>query len=230
MAAKVYFTKELFKFMRELKANNNREWFNENKPRYEEHVKAPFLSFIGDFAGPLEKISKHMRADPRPVGGSLFRIYRDVRFSKNKDPYKTAAGGHFRHELAKDAYAPGYYLHLEPDNVFIGLGIWHPDSKTLRKIRDHIVDKPDEWRKIVNAKCYKDGSLKISGDSLKRAPQGFDPEHPLIDDLKRKDFTAFTPVSEADVMREDFMDRFAEVCKKGAPFMRFICDGIGVPF
>ncbi|MEE2657664.1 MAG: TIGR02453 family protein [Candidatus Latescibacterota bacterium] len=91
-----------------------REWFNDNKARYESHVREPLLTFIEDFAGPLKKISAHFRADPRKVGGSLFRNHRDVRFSRDKSPYTTHAGIHFRHERSKDVYAPGLYLHLEP--------------------------------------------------------------------------------------------------------------------
>jgi len=105
---------ELFGFLEELKDNNDRTWFQANKSRYEEQVKSPLLAFIGGFDERLQRLSPHFVADPRPVGGSMFRIYRDVRFAKDKSPYKTAAGIHFRHERAKDVHAPGYYLHLEP--------------------------------------------------------------------------------------------------------------------
>ena len=117
---------ELFDFLIRLKVNNDREWFQANKARYEEQVKAPLQAFIGGFDERLARLSAHFVADPRPVGGSLFRIYRDVRFSKDKSPYKTAAGIHFRHERGKDAHAPGYYLHLEPSECFAACGLWMP--------------------------------------------------------------------------------------------------------
>jgi uncharacterized protein (TIGR02453 family) len=128
--AERYFTPSLFTFLRELAENNNREWFQDNKSRYEQHVKDPALRLIADFGPRLKKISPHFRADPRAVGGSLFRIHRDTRFSKDKSPYKTHTGIQFRHELGKDAYAPGFYLHLEPGQVFCGVGSWHSGSCT----------------------------------------------------------------------------------------------------
>src|ERR687898_2540430 len=145
-ATRASFSPELFSFLSDLRANNDREWFAANKHRYEDHLLEPALDFIAAFAPRLEKISPHFRADPRPSGGSLFRIYRDTRFSKDKTPYKTNVGIHFRHELAKDARAPGFYLHLSPGEVFAGGGIWHPDGPTLTAIRQAIVDDPDRWR------------------------------------------------------------------------------------
>ena len=126
---------ELFTFLAELKDNNDREWFQANKARYEERVKAPLLAFIAGFDERLARLSAHYVADPRPVGGSLFRIYRDVRFSKDKSPYKTAAGIHFRHERGKDAHAPGYYLNLEPGECFAACGLWMPASAQAQQIR-----------------------------------------------------------------------------------------------
>ena len=143
----------------------------------------PALAFIEDFGPRLHAISPHLRADPRRTGGSLFRIYRDTRFSKDKTPYKTAAGIHFKHERAKDVQAPGFYLHLAPGEVFAGGGIWHPDTKTVNAIREAIVADPDGWREATA------GSTR-PGNALKRVPTGFDKDHPLAEDLKRKDFAA----------------------------------------
>ena len=97
----------------------------------------------------LKKISPHFIADPRPVGGSIFRIYRDIRFSKDKQPYKTHAAAQFRHEAGKDVHAPGFYLHLAVGEVFAGFGIWRPDSSSLLKIRKAIINHPDQWKKVV---------------------------------------------------------------------------------
>src|SRR5262245_18610926 len=108
----------LFAFLSDLRQNNDRDWFAASKSRYERDCLEPALAFIEDFAVDLEAISPHFRADPRPVGGSLFRIYRDTRFAKDKTPYKTNIGIHFRHEAASNAYAPGFYLHLAPGEVF----------------------------------------------------------------------------------------------------------------
>ena len=124
-----HFDNELFEFLVELQANNNREWFAEHKERYERHVKQPLLDFIEDFEPYLHSISKHFVADARANGGSMFRIYRGP--SKDKSPYKTQAAVHFRHEAGKSAHAPGFYLHLAPDEVFAGVGLWRPDSAAL---------------------------------------------------------------------------------------------------
>src|SRR5262249_17068758 len=108
MANGPYFTPRLFAFLRELKANNSREWFQANKARYVEDVQQPMLRFIADFAAPLARISRNLEADPRPVGGSMFRIHRDTRFARDKSPYKTHLAAHFRHRATtKDVHGPG---------------------------------------------------------------------------------------------------------------------------
>jgi uncharacterized protein (TIGR02453 family) len=225
MAATPYFEPSLFQFLRDLKANNERAWFQANKKRYETELKGPMLRFIEGFAPYLEDISPHFLADPRPVGGSLFRIYRDTRFSKDKTPYKTNAGAHFRHERAKDAYAPGFYLHMESDGVFGGAGIWHPDNVSLGKIRDAIVAEPERWQEIRDDKALNDG-CSFAGDSLVRPPKGYDPDHPLIDDLKRKDFIVIRNFAESDALAPDFMGRFAAFCRTAAPLAAFLTEAL----
>ena len=221
------FTPALFDYLRELKSNNNRDWFQANKSRYERDVKDPLLSFIADFADRVPEISPHIAAIPRASGGSMFRIYRDIRFSKDKTPYKTGAALHFRHERGKDVHAPGYYLHLEPGSVFMGAGIWKPDGETVNKIRSRIDAKPDEWRKTIGDKAFT-STFSLEGDSLKRPPRGFDPDHPLIQDLKRKDYIGSKELSEEVVLRDDFLDHYVDLCKKSAPLMRFISLSIGL--
>ena len=220
-------TPELFQFFRELKENNDREWFKANKPRYESDVREPLLQFVMEFGLRLGEISSHFVADARRTGGSLFRIYRDTRFARDKSPYKIAAGIQFRHERAKDVHAPGFYLHLEPENAFMAMGLWHPDSKTATRIRSAIVDRPDEWKGIVTApKLLRE--FKLGGESLKRAPRGFDPNHPLLEDLKRKDFLIFKSLSEEETCEPRFINDFAGYCKLGAPFMRFLTQAVGL--
>jgi uncharacterized protein (TIGR02453 family) len=214
------FGPELFAFLAELRAHNERDWFQANKPRYEAEVKEPALAFIEDAAHLLPEISPHFH-------GSLFRIYRDTRFGKDKTPYKTHTGIHFRHERAKDAHAPGFYLHLEPGQVFLGAGIWRPDAPTLRAIRDRIVARPDEWRRAIGAVGER---FRMSGDSLKRAPAGFDPEHPLVEDLRRKDFVVLGELDEQTATAPGFLSVFTDRCREAAPFMRFLCDATRVAF
>lgn len=220
-----YFSSETFRFFEELKANNDRDWFAENKRLYERGVKAPALHLIEDFGPLLHEISPHFKATPR----SLFRIHRDVRFSNDKSPYKTHAGVHFRHERSKDAHAPGYYLHVEPGQVFLGVGIWHPPGDALRAIRERIVEKPDEWLGVSRAGAFT-GTFELAGDSLVRGPRDFDHDHPLIDDLKRKDFIGVRSVEQRFATRDDLPEALAEAYAVASPFMGFLCDALGVPF
>ena len=224
-----HFRPNLFKFLRDLESNNNRDWFQANKTRYEDHVKEPALQFISDFGPLLRKVSPHFRADPRSTGGSLFRIYRDVRFSKDKRPYKNHTGIQFRHEDSQDAHAPGFYLHLESGKVFAGAGIWRPDGATLRQIRNAIVANPTRWKRINRAKKFSE-NYELSGDRLMRPPKGYDPDHPLIEDLKYKDFIGVAHLTQKDVTSKGFIERFAELSRSGSPLVKFLCEAIGVPF
>jgi uncharacterized protein (TIGR02453 family) len=216
----------LFQFLRDLKRNNRREWFEEHRERYERDVKEPLQQFIVDFAQPLARISERFVADPRR---SLYRIHRDVRFSRDKSPYKTNAALHFRHERAADAHAPGFYLHLEPGSVFGGVGIWRPDAPSQARIREAIVADPAGWKRVVGAKKFR-GNLELAGDSLKRPPRGVDPEHPLIEDLKRKDFIAIAAFTEKDAVSAGFLERYAETCRAAAPFVGFLTEALELEF
>jgi uncharacterized protein (TIGR02453 family) len=216
-------------FLNQLQQNNNRAWFNENKSRYEEQVLDPALRFIQSMQAPLEKIAPHFTAIPKRMGGSLMRVYRDTRFARNKDPYKTNIGIQFRHELARDVHAPGFYLHIDPDEVFIGAGMWRPDSQPLALIRKRIADKPAEWRKIVAATAFR-RHFHLAGESLQRPPRGFDKEHPLIGDIKRKDFIAVRNLDHDAVLDARFQQTVETTFKAASDFMKFICKAVGVQY
>lgn len=227
MARERYFSPELLAFLRQLKRNNKREWFTANKERFEQFAREPLLRFIADFAPRLKKISPHFVADARPTGGSLFRIYRDTRFSRDKSPYKTWVAMRFGHEKAKDVHAPGFYLHIAPDSVFVGVGIWHPDSAGLARIRDAIVASPPAWKRAISDKAFR-SRFELAGDSLKRPPKGYDPDHPLIEDLKRKDFIASSEFEPKAIARANFMDRFETTARAARSFMRFLTKAVGL--
>jgi uncharacterized protein (TIGR02453 family) len=220
-------TPDLFRFLSELRENNNRHWFERNKARYLSVVREPLQDFIEAFGPRLHKISPHLVADPRANGGSLFRIYRDARFSRDKTPYKTHAGIQFRHALGKDVHAPGLYLHLEPGNVFAAAGMWHPDGDSLRAIRTAIVTHPERWRRAVGDRSFR-RAYRVEGRSLTRAPRGFDADHPLVEDLKRKDFIAVAGLSEEEALAPGFVARFARLCARSDPFMRFLTTSVGL--
>jgi uncharacterized protein (TIGR02453 family) len=221
------FSPELFAFLRDLARNNDRIWFARNKDRYEEDVRGPALRFVAELSPHLNRISPHFRADPRPAGGSLFRIHRDVRFSKDKRPYKTHVGIRFPHRAGKDVHAPGFYLHLEPGGAFMGCGVWHPDGATLARIRGSITARPDRWRRIRDGKRFR-RRFRLGGETLRRAPRGIDDDHPLIEDLKRKDYIAIAALDEGIVQGPGFVKEFAVICRDAEPFQRFLCEALGL--
>jgi len=214
---------ELFDFLRELEQNNDREWFKARKKRYEIEVVDPVTDFIANMVPRVAVISPHITVDPRPNGGSRFRIYRDTRFSKDKSPYKTHVGCQFRHAAGKDAHAPGFYVHLGPGEVFFGGGVWGPQGEALRNIRQRIVDKSARWEEAVEG-------IDLRGDQLVRAPKGFDADHPLIDDLRRKSFFSFQDADEKLATSANFEDAVEAQFEKVAPLMGFVADALGVEF
>lgn len=220
-------TPRTFKFLRELAQHNDREWFAANKQRYLDEVRDPLLQFVAEFGGRLRTISRHMVADPSPVGGSLFRIHRDTRFSPDKRPYKTHAGMTFRHAAGRDVHGPVFYLHLEPGAVFMAAGMWHPQPDALAKIRDAIVADPRGWKSVREHRAFKIDAGH-DGDQLKRVPRGYDPEHPFGDDLRRKSFTASTSFKQSDACAPAFPARLAKACQAKAPLMRFLTRAVGL--
>ena len=223
------FPRASLEFLEELAANNNRDWFAVNKPRYEEQVLDPALRFIQSMQAPLASIAPHFTAVPTRVGGSLMRVYRDTRFSHNKLPYKTNIGIQFRHENARDVHAPGYYLHIEPDDVFLGAGMWRPASEPLKQIRERIAAKPAEWRRAIGDASFR-RHFRLEGESLSRPPRGFDRDHECIEDLKRKSFIAVKPMDVDAVVNPRFQQRVETAFAAAEPLMRFLCKSVGVPF
>ena len=229
---KRYFSTSAFQFLRELEANNEKSWWDANKDRYIEVIREPALDFINDFGARIEQISPHFTADTRTVGGSLMRPYRDVRFSKDKTPYKTNVGIQFRHERGKDVHAPGFYIHLEPRASFAGVGLWHPETKVARDIRQAIYEDPDSWEKATRRQAFsKEWSISQDEDEyLKRVPREFDPDHPMADDLRMKSFIAGTRLTQAEVTSTSFADDLSARFGKAGPFIEFLCTSIGLAF
>src|SRR5262245_416724 len=223
------FAPVLFRFLRDLRKNNDRDWFLAHKEVYERDVREPVLAFIAAFAPSLRRISAHLVADARPVGGSLFRIHRDVRFSNDKRPYKTHVGIHFRHAKAEGAHAPGLYLHLEPGDVFAAAGIWQPDGAVLSEVRDAIAESPAGWRRAVGGRDFS-ARWALSGESLVRVPRGYEPDHPLAADLKRKSYIAITGMNERDACADDFAEQLAAAWRASVPLMRFLTRALDLPW
>jgi uncharacterized protein (TIGR02453 family) len=223
------FEPTLFGFLEELADNNNRPWFQTNKRRYERDVLEPCLAFIRAFQPRLKKISRFFVASDRRLGGSLMRVYRDTRFSRDGKPYKTNVGIQFRHESARDVHTPGFYIHIAPDECFLAVGIWRPDPESLGQIRQAIVGQPNRWRRARDDKKFRQ-YFDLEGDSLKRPPRGFPPDHRFVEDLRRMDFLGLHALSEQDVLDQGFLDRVTTCFAASRPFLRFLCEALKVPF
>ena len=167
-----YFDKKSFSFLRALARNNSREWFQAHKDEYQAQLRDPFLRLIADLQPDLAAVSAQFRADPKPVGGSLFRIHRDTRFSNDKTPYKTHLGAWFFHARRREVEAPGFYLHVAPGQSFVGAGLWHPQPDTQRRVRQFIHDNPSGWKAATRAPAFRK-RFDMDGDTLVRAPRGF---------------------------------------------------------
>lgn len=220
------FSPEFFRFLRELRKNNNRPWFLENKHRFDRDVLGASLAFVESMGPGLQRISSHLVADARPVGGSLMRIYRDVRFSKDKSPYRTSMGIHFFHDGSKghEGGLPGFFLHLAPAASFVASGVWMPAPPDLARIRAAIVRDPGSWKKVRSI------GLATDEDALKRVPSGFDPAHPMADDLKRRSFVASADLTDSEVTARDFSQRFLGECRRQDPLNRFLAQAVGVTY
>jgi uncharacterized protein (TIGR02453 family) len=216
----------LFAFLRDLKRHNNREWFEDNRPRYVADVEAPMLAFIREVGERLPAVCPGFVADPRRSGGSMFRIYRDTRFSADKTPYKTWLAARFGHRKTRKAatgpHAPSFYLHLAVDESYGGGGIYHADTPTLTRIRQRIVSHPEAWSAVLKS------GVELQGDTLKRPPAGFDKTHRFIEDLKRKDLYGLTAFTRAEVTSSRFIDRYMKACAEVTPLVEFLTAAVGL--
>jgi len=218
-----YFTPEFFRFLARLKRNNNRDWFLAHQDEYEACVRQPALRFITEFAAPLYEIAPYLVADPRPSRGSLFRIYRDTRFSYDKRFYKTHVAMRFSHR-GKDVHSPGFYLHLESGGCFAASGLWHPEPPTLLKVRNAIVSRSEEWRGVRKLLNWDDAG------KLRRAPRGFLVDHDFVEDLKLRDLGTAVDLSDKQVCGPGFMSTFVAACRKMSPMAAFLSSSVGLKF
>jgi uncharacterized protein (TIGR02453 family) len=201
-------TKEALKFLNDLIANNNTEWMHDNKKRYENYKK-DYHNFIGSILTEMKKLDKSL--EPLEVKNCTFRINRDIRFSKDKSPYKTNMGVWMSQDRTQKN-APGYYIHYEPGNCFVAGGVWCPETNELKKIRKEIEFFYDDLEGIVSNKNFKKefGQLDRSENNvLKKAPKDFEANHPAIEFLKLKSFTTSVKINESVFTEADFSKKIA---------------------
>ncbi len=220
---------KLFKFLKQLRRNNNRDWFTENKSRYHDEVRDPAVELVQQLSKPLSRSAPMLDPIAKPNGGSVMRIYRDTRFGKDKTPYKTNVGISIRHQAAKDIHAPGVYIHLDPNECFIGAGCWRPESKVLRAIRAAIDEDPKAWLRARNNKKFCE-RFELSGERLKTAPRDYAKDHPMIEDLRRIDFIAVAPLTADEMTSTEIVAKLVDDIKRAKPLMRYICDAIDIPY
>src|SRR2546430_3980522 len=176
--------------------------------------------------GPVEEDQSSYRRGRPGVRRIHLQDYRDMRFSPDKSPYKTHIGIHFWHDKAgsPEHMTPGYFLHLESGESGVHSGVWHPEPRILKKIRDRIADEPDAWKTVLPSK------IQPEGESLKRPPPGYDPNHPQIQDLRRKDFIASRRFRDTEVVSPGFLENFVKGCESMVPLNRFLAESMGLPW
>lgn len=222
----MFFSAALFTFLDELESNNDRDWFKANKDRYERDVRSPALELIRAMQPRLAKIAPDYVADDRKQGGSLMRIHRDVRFSKDKSPYKTNVGIQFRHFRGKDAHAPGFYLHIQTSGCFLGVGSWHPAREALASVRSFIDSNGDDW--LAGLEAATKGRFDQSGDSLIRCPRGYPKDHPLLDQLLFKDHCLIRDFEIDEALDPDLDEILEEAFSEVEPFVSVLSRAIGL--
>ncbi len=182
------FPPETLKFLRQLKRNNNREWFQAHKGTFEEKVKQPMLDLVTALGGPMQGFAPEMVTDPKRA---VFRIYRDTRFSPDKTPYKTHIAAHFTSSGAGQTAKAGLYIHLDPEEVLVAGGIYMPAAPELRLIRNHVAAHAEELRGVLRNPKFKKLFGGLQGEMLTRAPKGFPADHPALDLLRYKHYVAW---------------------------------------
>ncbi|MEC4727699.1 DUF2461 domain-containing protein [Shewanella sp. D64] len=222
------FSPKSFSFLSLLANNNDREWFKTNQVQYEAEVRTPALKFIEAMQPHILTLSPRLVALPKKVGGSLMRPQRDARFSKDKTPYKTNVGIQFRHFQGKDVHAPGLYIHIANEGCFLGAGIWHPDSKALNKLRTCIDENPNAYKKALTQ--LRSAGFEMEGDSLIRPPKGYDKTHPMLDELKRKDFIAIKPIEATQIQDKDFVPWCAKEFEQTQKLMAYLCFALDLDY
>lgn len=222
-----YFTPALFTFLGGLAANNDGDWFSAHREEFEAAVRAPALALIADLAEPLAAISGHLVVDPARAGGSLLRMNRDTRFGGQ--PYHTRVAMRFPLGGGDEARPPAYYVFLEPRRCRIAAGLWRPGTAVAYAVRRHIATRPDDWIAAVRSDAFAD-VFELAGESLVNPPRGFKADHPLVDDLRRKDFAGVATLTHRQVTSADLLPTLVDCCRRAGRLMAFVAAATDRPF
>ena len=223
------FTQQTVDFLADLTHNNDRDWFNANKSRYETYVRDAALDVITELQGPLFDLSPHLKVVAKVQGGSLFRIHRDTRFGKDKTPYKTHCAMRFEHlGGSRERPGPGMYFQISADHAGVGAGIWRPPGPMLTELRQAMAADPEAWCAVRDP--LLEAGWSFMGESLKRPPRGFPADHALVEDLKRKTLALTRDVSLAVALAPDAASSIASALYEAAPLLAWQCSVLGLPF
>lgn len=214
------FPREGINFLKRLKRNNNRPWFEKHKHEYDSTVKLPMQSLIAGLQPHFERFAPEFEITPKR---SIFRIYRDVRFSKDKTPYKTHVAAHFvLRGKRKGIEGSGYYLQIEPGEVYVGAGIYMPDAEQVKKIRRAVADQADRFVSIVEDAKFKKLFGRLEGEKLQRVPKGYEPGHSMAEWLKYKQFFVWREWPESKCLKGKFVAEVADIYEAATPLVRFL--------
>jgi uncharacterized protein (TIGR02453 family) len=225
-----YFSEGAFAFLRGLARHNKRAWFLAHKADYEAQVRAPFQRLLADLQPALAAISPQYRADPKPLGGSLFRIQRDVRFAGDKAPYKPWQGARLFHARRRERPSPSFYIHLQPGHCFVGAGLWHPDTATQRRVRQFIVDNPAGWKAAAHAPAFRRRYRREASDMLVRPPRGLPADFAFADDLRHRNFVASRGLEDALFAGPRLRPALERDLAALAPFVDYLCAALDLEF
>ena len=217
------FPKEGLRFLRSLKRNNNREWFQEHKGIYEESLKRPMADLIALMAAEFQRFAPEMVASPK---ASAYRIYRDTRFTKDKSPYKTYIAAVFPRAGLRKHEGAGFYLHISPSELLVGGGLYMPSPEDLNAVRQKIADDPVSFRQIVDSRQFRKLFESVDGERLTRVPRGFSAAHPAADYLKLKQFLVGRKFPATVATTASFYGIVVETFRAMLPFVRFLNEPI----
>lgn len=225
-----FFNQRSLTFLRQLARNNEKAWFQAHRADYEALVREPFERLLVVLQPALEKVSPQFRADPARVGGSLFRIHRDARYSNDKSPYKSWQGARLYHVRRREVPTPAFYLHLQPGESFIGAGIWHPEPEVLRGLRDFVFENPASWDAAAHAPAIRKQFALFDSEKLVRPPRGYPADFRFIEDLKLRNFVLWRPLDDATMIAPGLDRRIARDLRALAPFMDYLCAALDLEF
>jgi len=224
MPATAPFTPKALVFLRALKRNNRREWFHERRDEYEQLLRVPMMAVVERFGHEFRSFAPELMADPKK---SVYRIWRDTRFSPDKRPLKTNVAAVFPHRHGDRHTSAGLYLEISPEWVFAGGGLYMPDAQALHRIRERIAENPKAFARIVNASALKKAG-GLQGESLKRVPRGFPADHPAADHLKMKQFLVWGQWPPILATTPKFWTELLTTFRATAPLLKYLNDALGV--